>query len=395
MPFKIQSDLESLKQDIQDCFGSNVVYARDCERLAKAISESTNRNISSATLRRFFDLLKTKSEPSKYTLDTLGIYVRKTQAEQGNGVGESPKKIQAKCQELIEENGGLNESLVNHLFSAGYVSDAFHNYSEYLIKMAVRENSPEFWIAYYKQNGLFLDNGLIYHCLGRTLKEHPEFAEKFLPDFAKIKNARLYFFERFVDFGEYDSYYKKWLLIYRNEEDDPIKLLWVESLIIWGEQLADRILDWNYFDQSLTMLQNEIKDAHPYIRARVFGAGLINENWSEHCRNEILGELINERNDLEIDPAHGISFLVFQYLLYTDSKDLIRKVKNNMSTYIKSEKANILDSRIPFVLKLIDGFLNNSSNLKVAEIETYQTKFTNEDELMKRMALNYTVKESI
>ena len=180
-------------------------------------------------------------------------------------------------------------------------------------------------------------------------------------------------------------------MIYKNEETNPIKLLWVESLMIWGEELVDSNLNWNRYNSLLSNIKNEIREAHPYIRARIFGVGLLNNRWNTFCNSEIQRELISEGIDLKIDASHDISFsfLVFQYLLYTDSKDLILRVKNNMDTYIKSEKVNILDSGIPFILKLITSFLNESSTLQITEIDRYQTKFTNEDELLKAMALKY------
>ena len=103
---------------------------------------------------------------------------------------------------------------------------------------------------------MFLDSISIYHCLGRSLKEYPKFAKVFLPEFTKIENARLYFFERFVDFGEYENYYKEWLMIYKNEETNPIKLLWVESLMIWGEELVDSNLNWNRYNSLLSNIKN-------------------------------------------------------------------------------------------------------------------------------------------
>ena len=189
------SRFDNLKIELQNALGSKVKYSRDCKQLSKAITERTNRQLSTATLRRFFGILQTKSVPSNYTIDTLNIFIQKSQIIRTNSVGGKLEKIKEHCSKLIFESGGLNELLVNHLFTAGYNSNTFHDYSLYLIKKAVTENRPLFLIAYYKQNGLFLDSISIYHCLGRSLKEYPKFAKVFLPEFTKIENARLYFFE--------------------------------------------------------------------------------------------------------------------------------------------------------------------------------------------------------
>ncbi len=48
--------------------------AKDCDLLSKEIYIKTKRKISSTTLRRFFDLLPSKSNLSTYNLDTLAIF---------------------------------------------------------------------------------------------------------------------------------------------------------------------------------------------------------------------------------------------------------------------------------------------------------------------------------
>ena len=65
---------ELLKNKLLDKFKNPINTAKDCELLSKEISIKTNRNISASTLRRFFGLLPSKSNLSKYNLDTLAIY---------------------------------------------------------------------------------------------------------------------------------------------------------------------------------------------------------------------------------------------------------------------------------------------------------------------------------
>jgi len=65
---------EELKNKLLHKFKNPVNTAKDCELLSKEIYIETNRKISSSTLRRFFGLLPSKSNVSKYNLDTLAIY---------------------------------------------------------------------------------------------------------------------------------------------------------------------------------------------------------------------------------------------------------------------------------------------------------------------------------
>lgn len=65
-----------IKEEIQKKFGQEISYAKDCQILSDTILEKTNRQISVSTLKRFFGIIQTKFNPSKYTLDTLAIYLK-------------------------------------------------------------------------------------------------------------------------------------------------------------------------------------------------------------------------------------------------------------------------------------------------------------------------------
>jgi len=65
---------ELLKNKLLHKFKKPINTAKDCDLLSKEIYLGTNRNISASTLRRFFGLLPSKSNVSKYNLDTLAIF---------------------------------------------------------------------------------------------------------------------------------------------------------------------------------------------------------------------------------------------------------------------------------------------------------------------------------
>jgi hypothetical protein len=66
--------LPSLRNSVQQKYGSPVNAPRDCNRLSELIEDSTGRSISQTSLRRFFGLLHSNSALSRYNLDTLAIY---------------------------------------------------------------------------------------------------------------------------------------------------------------------------------------------------------------------------------------------------------------------------------------------------------------------------------
>ena len=65
---------EDIKQQIQQIYGQEIKYPIDCEGLAACVSETTGNRISSSTLKRLFGFVKTSSNPSQFTLDTIALY---------------------------------------------------------------------------------------------------------------------------------------------------------------------------------------------------------------------------------------------------------------------------------------------------------------------------------
>lgn len=66
-----------LRDKIIAVYHNTVNTAKDCDLLSQSIYLVTRRKISSTTLRRFFGLLPSKSNVSKYNMDTLAIYCGK------------------------------------------------------------------------------------------------------------------------------------------------------------------------------------------------------------------------------------------------------------------------------------------------------------------------------
>jgi len=72
---EIKTFINYLKEEIQLKFGSEVAYAKDCQILSRQILEITKRQLSESTLKRFFGVVESPFSPSKFTLDTLSVYL--------------------------------------------------------------------------------------------------------------------------------------------------------------------------------------------------------------------------------------------------------------------------------------------------------------------------------
>ena len=71
----IENVYKLLKKDIQSKIGKNILRGKDCTTLSKQIYTETKRQISDSTLKRFFGIIKSRFNPSKYTLETMAIFL--------------------------------------------------------------------------------------------------------------------------------------------------------------------------------------------------------------------------------------------------------------------------------------------------------------------------------
>jgi hypothetical protein len=69
---KMNKDIcKLLIKDIQTKVGKEIRYGKDCKKLSEQIAKETGRQISDSTMKRFFGIVKSPFNPSKYTLDTF------------------------------------------------------------------------------------------------------------------------------------------------------------------------------------------------------------------------------------------------------------------------------------------------------------------------------------
>ncbi|PWE01439.1 hypothetical protein [Marinilabilia rubra] len=64
-----------LRREIENKHGKRVAHGKDCKELSERIQDETSRTLSTTTLKRFFELVNTPFKPSKYTLETLALYL--------------------------------------------------------------------------------------------------------------------------------------------------------------------------------------------------------------------------------------------------------------------------------------------------------------------------------
>ena len=67
--------LDSLREDLIRKCGQRLVYPKECHYLSEEIRRTTNRSVSTTTLKRFFRIIYHNHNTSRYVLDTFSIYL--------------------------------------------------------------------------------------------------------------------------------------------------------------------------------------------------------------------------------------------------------------------------------------------------------------------------------
>ncbi len=75
----VMGERENIRQILKDellcAHKQEIKYAKDCQILSLSIRQKTKRQISVTTLKRLFGIVPSRYNPSKYTLDSLAIYL--------------------------------------------------------------------------------------------------------------------------------------------------------------------------------------------------------------------------------------------------------------------------------------------------------------------------------
>lgn len=382
-----------LTAKLNEAFGQEVKQSRDCGKLAEDITRVTGRAISKATLRRQFGFLSSQNKLSAYNTETINIYVAKKTSIK-TVIWENRKfsdinEIEKNADELIHHYGGLNEALLNALYQSDLEPKKFFDLLIYFIKSAVNNQNTSFFTHLYSQKGLRLNHIQVFRTLGIALKEHTHYANVLINHLVELPNARLYFFENFVDFGNFNSY-QKWLKIYFEKEPTTLKKLWSLSVLNYGYFLQMEEVSWGELGRLFDKSKEQLADAHPYLKARIYGVMLQNEEWSERINTIINQELTKELTILEGNEEHHplFSIMILQYLLIRpDSFDHLQLVYRIFKTY-NNKLLWPQDIAIDFNRKVCAAIFG-INELSLNEVKSFSSGHTNEDVVTKSIALNY------
>ncbi len=187
MKIEHQYYIELLKQELESLFEQEVSIANS-QLFSDLIFEKTNNYVSSSTIQRFFELVSNTSKTSKNTLNFLANYVGYSSWLDFQQKHKEERPISKSSLILPDRYGKIlfDICLKNHDFKSVI------NYLEYL---------P----AYFTDYDLLKNVG---QSLGKVIRKDLKARSILLPELAKSKVGRFYFYENFVDIDYLNHYYK-------------------------------------------------------------------------------------------------------------------------------------------------------------------------------------------
>ncbi|HOI48553.1 MAG TPA: hypothetical protein PK167_04570, partial [Prolixibacteraceae bacterium] len=117
--------LQILKVEVEKQSGLKIEYAADCVALSELIFETVHRRVSSSTLKRFFHIIDSPFDPSRYTLDTLSAFTGSANWQEFVAKLESGKDLESQqWEDLKNQARAITEKSLQSLkekvnFTAG------------------------------------------------------------------------------------------------------------------------------------------------------------------------------------------------------------------------------------------------------------------------------------
>ena len=207
--------LRMIRGEVERIVGRKVLTASDCQYLSNDIYQQTKLRVSLNTLRRCFQLMKSKYQPSSFTLNLLSKYC---------GFSSFEEFISHKNR-TIESQPNSSSDLLNFLillfkdFETKGVND-----TTYINLIQEIINNLEKW---------------------------PQVIDEFQSQVAKTANGQFFYYEQFINTDNLNGYYGDGLRYYLLERRDPQAQIFGHSLLCFRSWLCMQPEKVNHHCQEL------------------------------------------------------------------------------------------------------------------------------------------------
>jgi hypothetical protein len=263
---------------VERIVGRKVITASDCEYLSNDIYRQTKLRVSLNTLRRFFQLMKSKYQPSSFTLNLLSKY-------------------------------------------CGFSSfDEFISHKEWAIDNKTNSSSDllNFLILLFKDLETKGVDDITYinliHEIIKNLEKWPQVIDEFQSQIAKTPNGQFFYYEQFVNTDNLNGYYGDGLRYYLHERKDPQAQIFGHSLFCLRNWLSMNNEKVYTHCQELDRY-NVNETIHPSICGRYFASQLYRAEVYGYDLDPILSTVREFYTDTKYSKAVNHGFPYFEFIL--------------------------------------------------------------------------------
>lgn len=304
--------LTQLTEEVERIFGRKILNASDCLMLGREILDQTHLNVSINTLRRTFNLMKSKYNPSLFTLDILSKYCGYTSYSDFTGRSEKTDD------QISNQDTGLLDFLTL-LFRDTDIQCI--NDTTYINLIHVTINNLEQW---------------------------PTIIDRFQCRIAKTINGQIFYFEQFINIDKLNSYFGEGLRYYLHEKRKPEAQMRGHSLLcLNGWLTANHRATQRHYLEVIRYNLDETTDM--FVCGRYFATQLFYADTMDKEFDPILHRAREFYMTLNTSRMAAKSFPAFEYILsetlvllrqYSEAifyiNELIKKRNNYIPTNISS-----------------------------------------------------------
>lgn len=414
-----KENIENLKVTVEKEIGYKIKYAKDCDSLSEYIFEKTNYKVSSSTLKRFWQIIKSKYNPSKYTLNTLSILVGYSswggfcdKKKQRNNIDNfvllhekfstisktnisfikkqtpnffykiSKRKFALKkIESFIQSDKKITNFIANDGFGKSEILARVAEYF-FLSENAIYPNDLCLFINFKTINSSENKNFDIYNLLKSILQEKD--TEKLERKFIEILKGRklIIFFDRVCKIYNNNNIFP---LIIKNLYDIIIgKLSEIDAKII----ITCKLSQWNIFEREFSQSD--------YIKEKWFDFDFNSQNKANIPlleRDEVINSIKREKKELNYShilenskllEIISIPYFLNMYISYASEENKIIDEIDLLDFYIKDEIFSTIYAKEK--LSIIDNILEATDygrikkhvkksdlNIPIPEMRAYNT----------------------
>jgi hypothetical protein len=337
-----------LTEEAERIFGKIIGNTQDATEFADSIFKSTNKVISYNTVRRLYKIVKNDEwTPSKSTLNIIAEYCGFNSFSDFStnfNIQNNQIEFYNECYLKFYKNQKVDFGIVNKICSQKQDFFTF-DFLKKTIHIAFTYEDLDFLTHLFVLDSVFKNKSYLYfhqnyliQDIGALLRKHKNLQNHLWTHWSLQQNARLLYFELFVDMDYLINNHYLAIEMYHKHSTTQQDLIFTHSLLFFRAFVKDNNSACLEHYQTLSSL--DIKEMHPIPKARYFISKLLFSNPTSELIQEIKYWCEYEIKNKKTDPPY-FHVWIMEGLIMVHQNDLVIQLWN-----IIKDDSNFQDNRI-------------------------------------------------